>query len=64
MIFRRIEGEELPKAANLTAERLQHATEIVEGKFGADRSQHAWPLVGWVLIALAENFRQGRLKVS
>ena len=36
-------GEELRKAADLTAKQLQHETEIVEGKFGADRSQQAWP---------------------
>ena len=52
--------EELRKAADLTARQLQQAIEIVEGKVGADRAEQAWPLVGSVLIALAENYRPGQ----
>ena len=56
--------EVLRKAADLTARQLQQAIEIVEDKVGAERAEQAWPLVGSVLIALAENSRQGRRKVS
>ena len=48
----------LLKAAELTARQLQAAIDIVEGKLGADRAQTDGALLGAVLMALVENYRE------
>ena len=46
----------------LTAKQLQQAIDMVEGKLGAERSQDASASVGAVLLTLAENYRQRRIR--
>jgi hypothetical protein len=48
----------LANAANLTAEQLKQAIEIVESRLGVERAQRDGALVGAVLAVLADNFRQ------
>ncbi|MGZ5276356.1 MAG: hypothetical protein ACXWCU_10585 [Caldimonas sp.] len=48
----------MTKAAELTARQLQQAIDVVAGKLGADRAQQDGALVGAVLAALADNYRE------